>query len=148
MVITIMVNCNYSVLRSAFLGIYHIRITAFGRNVYSLQYISRVNLNYSVLRSAFLGIYQFHIRSTALGRNVYSLHEQGKCGLMISLMTIVGGHMMRILHRMVYNMLMVMVIQLSTFLLYISSKKLKEKLKWEHITDDITSFVDESLEVL
>ncbi|XP_071855494.1 uncharacterized protein [Apostichopus japonicus] len=104
-----------------------------------------VNLNYSVLRSAFLGIYQFHIRSTALGRNVYSLHEQGKCGLMISLMTIVGGHMMRILHRMVYNMLMVMVIQLSTFLLYISSKKLKEKLKWEHITDDITSFVDESL---
>ncbi|XP_071855496.1 uncharacterized protein [Apostichopus japonicus] len=102
-----------------------------------------VNLNYSVLRSAFLGIYQFHIRNTALGRNVYSLHEQGKCGL-ISLMTIFGGHMMRILHRMVYNMLMVMVVQFCTFLWYISSKKVKEKVKWEHITADITSFVNES----
>ncbi|XP_071820742.1 uncharacterized protein [Apostichopus japonicus] len=35
------------------------------------------------------------------------LTEQGKCGL-ISLDMIFGGHMMRILHRMVYNMLMVM----------------------------------------
>ncbi|XP_071831864.1 uncharacterized protein [Apostichopus japonicus] len=100
-----------------------------------------VNWNYSVLRSAYLGIYQFHIRITALGRNVYSLHEQGKCGL-ISLEMIFGGHLMRILHRMVYNMLMVMVIQFSTFLLYISSKKVKEKVKLEHITADITTFVD------
>ncbi|XP_071831613.1 uncharacterized protein [Apostichopus japonicus] len=101
-----------------------------------------VNWNYSVLRSACLGIYQFHIRITALGRNVYSLHEQGKCGL-ISLEMIFGGHTMWILHRMVYNMLMV--IQFSTFLLYISSKKVKEKVKLEHIIDDITSFVDVSL---
>ncbi|XP_071855518.1 uncharacterized protein [Apostichopus japonicus] len=106
-----------------------------------------VNFNYSVLRSAFLGIYQFHIRSTALGRNVYSLHEQGKYAL-ISLETIFGGHMMRILHRMVNNMLIVMVIQLSTFLWYISSKKVKEKVKWEHITDVITSSVDVSLIVV
>ncbi|XP_071831838.1 uncharacterized protein [Apostichopus japonicus] len=85
-----------------------------------------VNWNYSVLRSACLGIYQFHIRITALGRNVYSLHEQGKCGL-IFLETTFGGHMMCILHRMVYNMLMV--IRFSTFLLCISSKKVKEKVK-------------------
>ncbi|XP_071843507.1 uncharacterized protein [Apostichopus japonicus] len=39
--------------------------------------------------------------------------EQGKCGL-ISLEMIFGGHMMRILHRMVYNMLMVMLVQFST----------------------------------
>ncbi|XP_071831611.1 uncharacterized protein [Apostichopus japonicus] len=70
---------------------------------------------------------------------MYSLHEQCKSGL-ISLETIFGDHMMRILHRMVYNMLMVL--QFSTFLLYISSKKVKEKVKLEHITDDITSFVD------
>ncbi|XP_071831615.1 uncharacterized protein [Apostichopus japonicus] len=98
-----------------------------------------VNWNYSVLRSACLGIYQFHIRITALGRNVYSLHEQGKCGL-IFLETIFGGHMTWILHRMAYNMLMV-----TQFLLYISSKKVKEKVKLGHITDDITSFVDVSL---
>ncbi|XP_071850967.1 uncharacterized protein [Apostichopus japonicus] len=66
--------------------------------------------------------------------------------MVITLMTIIGGHMMRILHRMVYNMpLMVMVIQFSTFLWYVSSKKAKEKVKQEHINDDITSFVDESL---
>ncbi|XP_071855499.1 uncharacterized protein [Apostichopus japonicus] len=74
----------------------------------------------------------------------FTVHQQGKCGL-ISLEMIFGGHLMRILHRMVYNMLIVMVIQLSTFLRYISSKKVKEKVKWEHITADITSFVDESL---
>ncbi|XP_071855520.1 uncharacterized protein [Apostichopus japonicus] len=73
--------------------------------------IGMVNWNYSVLRSAFLVIY--HIRITALGRNVYSLHEQGKCGL-ISLEIIFRGHMMRILHRMVYNMLMVMYRQRET----------------------------------
>ncbi|XP_071831843.1 uncharacterized protein [Apostichopus japonicus] len=98
-----------------------------------------VNWNYSVLKSACLGIYQFQFRITALGRNVYSVHQQGKCGL-IFLETIFGGHMMWILHRMAYNMLMV--IQFSTFLLYISSKKVKEKVKLEHITPDITSFVD------
>ncbi|XP_071855519.1 uncharacterized protein [Apostichopus japonicus] len=70
----------------------------------------------------------------------------GKYAL-ISLETIFGGHMMRILHRMVNNMLIVMVIQLSTFLWYISSKKVKEKVKWEHITDVITSSVDVSLDV-
>ncbi|XP_071831824.1 uncharacterized protein [Apostichopus japonicus] len=75
-------------------------------------------------------------------KNMYSLHEQGKCGL-IFLETIFGGHMMWILHRMVYNMLMV--IQLSTFLWYISSRKIKEKVKREHIIYEITSSVDECL---
>ncbi|XP_071831851.1 uncharacterized protein [Apostichopus japonicus] len=78
-----------------------------------------VNWNYSVLRSACLGIYQFHIRITALGRNVYSLHEQGKCGL-IFLETTFGGHMMWILHRVVYNMLMVMI---SVYLEYSRTEK-------------------------
>ncbi|XP_071842961.1 uncharacterized protein [Apostichopus japonicus] len=66
-------------------------------------------------------------------------HINGKCGL-ISLEMIFGGHMVQILHRMAYNM--VMVILFSTYLLYISFKKVKEKVKLEHITTDITSIVD------
>ncbi|XP_071843509.1 uncharacterized protein [Apostichopus japonicus] len=64
---------------------------------------------------------------------------------MCSLEMIFGDHMMRILHSMVYNMLMVMVLQFSTYLLYISFKKVKEKVELEHITADITSIVDVSL---